>query len=189
MIYELSRFLSFVILKILFKLEIKGKEIFPQNQPFVIASNHVSHLDPVVIGVGCPEALYYLAKEELFRNTLFGLLLKNLNVIPLKRSATDFRALRLALAILKQKPLVIFPQGTRADSYDNFKSGVGFLYKKTSAVIIAAKVYGTDMVLSINAKFLRRGKIKVVFDRVTGVKDTDSYEEIAAKVIAKIKTL
>lgn len=189
MIYELSRFICFVVLKIFFKLETKGKETIPGNKPFILASNHVSHLDPVIVGAACPRSTYYLAKEELFQSKPFSLLLSGLNVIPLKRSATDFRALRLALAILQEKPLAIFPQGTRADSYDNFKSGVGFLHKKTGAPIVAAHVYGSERVLSKSAKFFKKGRIKVIFDRVTDIKQGDTYEEIARKVIAKIKAL
>jgi len=181
--------LSFVLLKIFFKLQVKGKEVFPYEQPFILAANHISHIDTVVIGVGCPRRLHYLAKEELFKNKLFGLYLKKLNVIPLKRSRTDFRALRLALMILREKPLAIFPQGTRADSYDSFKAGAGFLYKKTEVPIIAAKVCGTDIVLPRNAKFFKAGKIKVIFERVANIKQDDSYEEITAKIIAKIKSL
>ncbi|MDP2923019.1 MAG: 1-acyl-sn-glycerol-3-phosphate acyltransferase, partial [Candidatus Omnitrophota bacterium] len=65
MIYEISKFLCFVVLKIFFKLEVKGKEFLPRNRPCIIASNHISHLDPVVVGAGCSCALHYLAKEEL----------------------------------------------------------------------------------------------------------------------------
>lgn len=105
MIYEISKFLCFVVLKILFKLEVKGKDFLPRNRPFIIASNHRSYLDPIVVGVGCSCALHYLAKEELFKNKLFSLILRNLNVIPLKRSTTDLGALRMALAILKKRTI------------------------------------------------------------------------------------
>jgi 1-acyl-sn-glycerol-3-phosphate acyltransferase len=189
MTYEICKAICFLILKLFFKLEVKGREVFPRHKPFILASNHVSFLDPVAVGVGCPYALFYLAKEELFRNKLFGSLLKNLNVIPLKRSATDFRALRSALTILRNKPLAIFPQGRRAHGYDDFKAGVGFLHKKTDAPIIAAKVYGTEKALPRGAKSFKREKIKVIFEKVTDIGQSDSYEEIAAKVVTKIKSL
>jgi 1-acyl-sn-glycerol-3-phosphate acyltransferase len=189
MLYRLSRLLCLIILRIFFKLETQGAQFFPSRGPFILASNHLSHLDPVVVGVACPRPLHYLAKEELFANKAFGLYLKYLNVIPLKRATGDLRAIRIALAILKKDPLAIFPQGTRSDNYDDFKAGVGFLRKRIKAPIIAAKVYGTDKILPRGAKFFKKGRIKVIFDKVSDIGESDSYEEIAVKVIAKIKTL
>jgi 1-acyl-sn-glycerol-3-phosphate acyltransferase len=189
MIYKVSRLICVAFLKIFFKIEIIGREKFPRKGPFILASNHISHLDPVAVGVGCPRPLHYLAKEELFKNKLFALLLKNLNVIPLKRPAGDLGAIRKALAALKRNPLAIFPQGTRSNTYENFKAGVGFLHKKTAVPVIAARVYGSDKILPKGAKFFKPGKIKVIFDRVSNMNDDDSYEEIAAKVIARIKSL
>lgn len=174
---------------LLFKIEIKGRQSFPKNEPFILASNHISNLDPVVVGVGCPSKLAYLAKEELFKNKLFGFYLKALGCIPLKRGQSDVGVLRKAINILKEKPLVIFPQGGRAESYDTFKSGVGFLQKKTGVPVIAAKVYGTDQILPKGAKFFKKGKAKVIFAKVQHINKEDSVEDIAAKVMEKIKSL
>jgi 1-acyl-sn-glycerol-3-phosphate acyltransferase len=189
MLYSFCRFICLVILKLFFKLEVKGREAFPQKGPFILASNHVSNLDPVVVGVGCPRTLNYLAKEELFKNKAFGIFLKNINVIALKRSSGDLRVMRQALEILKNKPLAIFPQGTRTESFDTFKEGVGFLYKRSKAPIIAARVYGSNRVLAKGAKFPKFGKIKVVYAKVEGLNSEDSRETIAAKVVETIKKL
>ena len=189
MLYSISRFLSACILKIFFNLEIKGKEAFPKNRPFILASNHISNLDPVVAGVGCPYKLAYLAKEELFKNKLFGRYLKSLGCIPLKREQSGAGVLRQALKVLKTKPMVIFPQGGRSESYDDFKAGVGFLQKKSGVPVIAAKVYGTGQILPKGAKTFKKGRIKVIFARVDAIKKGDSIEDIAVKVMERIKNL
>jgi 1-acyl-sn-glycerol-3-phosphate acyltransferase len=85
--------------------------------------------------------------------------------------------------------LLIFPQGTRATNYDSFKEGVGFLYKKSKAPVIAAKVYGTDKVLPKGARFLRFGKIKVIFSRVEGLEGQNTRHQVTARVIETIKSL
>ncbi|MCM8787326.1 MAG: 1-acyl-sn-glycerol-3-phosphate acyltransferase [Candidatus Omnitrophica bacterium] len=189
MLYIILKPICIAILKIFFGFKVEGKELFPKNKPFILASNHLSNLDPVVIGAACPYKLYYLAKEELFRNKLFAFLIKKLNAIPLSRKKTDFGVLRLALKILKEKPILIFPQGTRSFTFNNFKAGVGFLYKKTGLPIIVAKIYGTDKVLPKGARFLKKGKIRVFFDKVTYLDKDDTVEEIAKKVVEKIKSL
>ena len=189
MLYKLLSSLAAFLLKVLFKIEVKGKEAMPHNHPFILISNHISNLDPIVIGAVCPYELCFLAKEELFGNKPFALLLKAIGVLPLKRGKSDIRMIRTCLEILKKKPLLLFPQGTRSDSYDKFMPGVGFLYKKTGLPVIAAKIYGTDKILPKGAKFLKAGKIKVIFDKVRDIKNTDSRQEVTLKVREKIKVL
>ncbi|MFA5008169.1 MAG: lysophospholipid acyltransferase family protein [Candidatus Omnitrophota bacterium] len=189
MTYEICKALCFLIVKLFCKIEVRGREVFPQKGPFILASNHISYLDPEVVGMLCPRQLNYLAKEELFQNKVFGAFLRKINVIPIKRGHVDLHVLRLSLKILENKPLLIFPQGTRATNYDSFKEGVGFLYKKSRAPVIVAKVYGTDKVLPKGAKFLKYGKIKVIFSKVEGLEDQQTRHQVTAKVIETIKSL
>ncbi|MDD4183619.1 MAG: lysophospholipid acyltransferase family protein, partial [Candidatus Omnitrophica bacterium] len=157
MTYEFCKRLCFLLVSLFCKIEVEGKDVFPKTGPFILASNHISYLDPEVVGMLCPRQLNYLAKEELFKNKLVAAFLKKINVIPIKRGQADLHVLRLSLKILENKPLLIFPQGTRATNYDSFKEGVGFLYKNSQAPVIAAKVYGTDKVLPKGARFVRFG--------------------------------
>jgi len=190
MVYRLVKLLSFVVCKFLFRIEIEGRDSFPpKNTPFIFASNHSSYLDPVVLAVASPYPLGFLAKKELFRNKIFSLLIKSLGAFSVDREAADIRALKTALKILEDKPLVIFPQGGITDSYDKFKSGVGFLYKRTGAPIVVAKIYGSDHILPKELNRLRLGKIRVVLGRVSDINKQQSHEEIANKVANKIKSL
>ncbi|MCK9614275.1 MAG: 1-acyl-sn-glycerol-3-phosphate acyltransferase [Candidatus Omnitrophica bacterium] len=189
MTYEICKGLCFLIVSLFCKIEVKGKDVFPKAGPFILASNHISYLDPEIVGMVCPRQLNYLAKEELFQNKLFAAFLKKINVIPIKRGQADLHVLRLSLKILEDRPLLIFPQGTRATNYDSFKEGVGFLYKNSQAPVIAAKVYGTDKVLPKGAKFLRFGKIKVIFAKVEGLEGQNTRHQVTAKVVETIKSL
>jgi len=189
MIYEIARFICSVILKTLFHFEITGQNIFPYHQPFILASNHVSNLDPVVLGVACPVPLYYLAKEELFKQKLFGHLLSAIHVIPVKRGKVDIQSVRIALKLLSVKPIVIFPQGTRAAPYDNFKAGVGFFQSKTHVPVFVAKISGTETILPKSATAPKPGNIRVSFTQLNNITADDSYEAVAFKVIEAIKNL
>lgn len=189
MLYKFLRALSKFLLKLFCKIEVKGKDVFPSGGHFILASNHISNLDPVLLGVVSPYVMNYIAKEELFKNKLFGFIMKKINVIPFKRGSSDIKALRTAVRVLKKKNLVIFPQGTRGMEYSNFKLGVGFLHKKTGAPLIVAKIYGSDSVLPKGAKFMRKGKLKVIFAPVDNINEGDTYEEVSTKVIEKIKSL
>lgn len=189
MLYKIGRGLFKFIFKFFFKIEVAGADVFPSRQSFLLASNHLSNLDPVLLGVVCPCRVYYLGKEELFNNKFFAFILRRVGVIPLSRTGSDIGAIRRALNVLRDKSLVIFPQGTRSVDYDRFKSGVGFLHKKARVPIIAAKIYGTDKVFPKGSKLPRRGKIKVVFSRVMDIGDNTTYEDISSRVIEQIKVL
>ena len=164
-------------------------DVFPADQPFILAANHLSNLDPPILAVSCPKRIAFMAKEELFANKLLSLYLKDVGAIPIKRGKSDIRIMRLALKTLKTKALLIFPQGTRGRSFNEANSGVGFLSRKAKVPVIAARIYGTDKVLPKRAKFFRRGKIKVIFAKVNTVKEGDDYQAITQKVMATIESL
>jgi 1-acyl-sn-glycerol-3-phosphate acyltransferase len=191
MLYKLLKPIAAFLFKLFFKIEVKGKEKFPSSGPFILASNHLSYLDPIVLGIGCPHRLYFFAKEELFDKKIVSFFLKRLGAIPLKRDRVDTKVIRAGINLLreKKKPLVIFPQGTRSNNYERFMPGASFLFKKTGVPLIIAKVYGTDRVLPRDAKFVRPGKIKVIFDRIPDLKRTESIQEITFKIKEKIKNL
>lgn len=189
MFYRFTRFLIRQFCKLFFHLKIENSQILPKKGPFILASNHISNLDPPVVGATCPPLLNFLAKEELFYNKLGGWYMRRLNTIPLNRKSGDIGALRLALKILKTKPLAVFPQGTREESLDDFKSGVGFLYKKTRVPLFVARVFGTEEILPKGASFFKPGTIRIVFGSVEGLDLQDSYEEVALKVMKAIKSL
>jgi 1-acyl-sn-glycerol-3-phosphate acyltransferase len=189
MLYRLSKFSIICFSKIFFRTKVKGKEVFPKNQPFILASNHISYLDPPIVGSSCPYKLAYLAKEELFNNKLLAVWLRDVGVVPLKRGRADIEAMRTSIKTLKSRPLLIFPQGTRSQDLDKVNPGVGFLHRKTGAPVIAARIYGPDKILPDGAKFFHPGRIKIVFAEVDNIDKSDSNEDIALKVLNKIKSL
>jgi len=185
MLYRFSTFLSYCILKIFFKLEVQGKDQFPAGKPFILASNHISNLDPPVLAVACPYRISFLAKEELFEGRAASFYLRGVGAFPLKRGRADVKAIRLCLKILQTRALLLFPQGTRGFDFDKVSPGVGFLCKKAKIPVIAAKVCGTDKILPRGSKALNKGRVGVIFKRVDDINDSDTYEEITEKVINK----
>ncbi|MCD6583154.1 MAG: 1-acyl-sn-glycerol-3-phosphate acyltransferase [Candidatus Omnitrophica bacterium] len=187
MLYRILRSLAILLFKLFFRIEVEGKDKVPKEGGFILASNHLSFLDPVVLGLASPRRLYFLARNDLFTNKLFSSFIKKLGAVPLKREKPDITAMRIALKIIKNNcPLVIFPQGTRGQLMRS-KPGVGFLFKRTHVPIITAKIYGTDRALPKGARMIRFKKIKVFFDRIDNLEEEDDYRKISLKVLEKIK--
>ena len=97
--------------------------------------------------------------------------------------------MRQALAILKEKPLLVFPQGLVGAPWEQAHEGIGFLAKKSGVPIIAARIYGSENVLPMFQRRRNKESIRVIFSRVDTIKPCDTRSEIAHKVMAKIKSL
>lgn len=149
-----------------FGLEVSGKEHVPQQGSFIVASNHVSYLDPPVIGVACPRRLSFLARSSLFRHPLLGAFLRGIHAIPLKREEGDLGAVRTAvLRLHRGEPVAIFPEGGRQLSgrLGEAKRGVGLLAATARVPIVPAVVTGTFQALPPGSRRLGRAKIRVAF--------------------------
>jgi 1-acyl-sn-glycerol-3-phosphate acyltransferase len=132
--------------RILFGLRIFGSGNIPKRGPVIIAPNHVSYADPVVVGLGVPRELHFLAKEELFEPPVFGSLIRAYNAIPIKRGVVDRRALKSAAGVLKGgNALLVFPEGTRSKDGRLLpgRPGIGFLAVESEAIVVPCYVAGS----------------------------------------------
>lgn len=128
-------------------LRVTGREHLPPRAPYIVAANHISVLDPPVMGGALPVECAFFAKVELFANPLFGAFIRGLNAIPVRRGSADREALSRALAALRGGlPLVIFPEGTRDRSarLRPAKPGLGFLAVSAGTPIVPAYISGTN---------------------------------------------
>ena len=189
MLYRISTTLAYCYIRFFYKIEVRGKENIPKKGSFILAANHLSNLDPPLLAALSPREVSFLAKEELFKNKISGLYFRSVGLMPLKRGQNDIGAVRLALKVLKSKPLAIFPQGRRGSSMEAANNGVGFLCKKARVPVVAARIYGTSKEPSKRVNFFNKGKIRVIFARVDNIEKGDNYQEITLKVMDKIKSL
>jgi len=113
--YSLLRRVAIVIFKIFFTIKIEGKDNIPRQGGMIFASNHLSYLDPIVLGLLIPRRMNFIAKEELFENFFFRLLIAKLGAFPVKREKVDRTTYQKILDLLKKgEILVFFPEGTRS---------------------------------------------------------------------------
>lgn len=192
MLYWVFRFICWLVVGPVCRIKAYGKENLPEKGGFILASNHVSNLDPVALGVACPRALNYMAKHELFSNPLASWVLYHSNAFPLKRDTADLSAIKEAIRRVKAgSGLLLFPQGTRVADLDDRtpQPGVGFLAAKLDAPVIPAFVKGTSDALPKGAKFIRPKKISIYFGPQISVERGLPYEQIASMVMDNIRRL
>lgn len=163
---------------------IKGKSIY--------ACNHQTNADIMIVATKCFNRMYSLGKSELAKNKLVSGYLKGIGCIFVKRGQADINAVKTTLRVLKdkQKPIVIFPTGTRTsapDEVENLKNGVVMFALKAQAPIV-------PMVLVRKAKLFRRNRLVIgepidITPYLERQKDKQVYSEINDLLSKKMEEL
>ncbi len=191
MLFKFGRFICAVWIKLRFGLTVSGLENVPAKGGFVLAGNHVSYLDPVVLGVACPVDVFFMAKEELFKG-MFGVLLKNVNAFPVHRNTADLGAIRMAMRVVAAgKGLVIFPEGARQPEgmLGAGLPGAGFIAQKLSVPVVPAFVRGTAQALPPNAKKIKYCRLHVAFGKPILFERRMPNQDAASLIMDRIKEL
>ena len=191
--YKLSRFILFLFLKIFFWLKCEGKGNVPKAGGVIIASNHLSYLDPLAIGCASPRAIDFMARDSLFSVPFLGDWMRAVGAFGVKRNSADISAMKEAIYRLQHgRVLTLFPEGTRQVSTlvsTKVEPGVGFLAAKSGAVVIPAFVWGTEKALPRGAKFFRPSRIRVKFGAPVKIDKDKPYEEIAQDILKDIRLI
>lgn len=163
LIFRLGHDFAALFARTCLRLELRGLEGVPRRGPLLIASNHISYWDPPLVGSLVPREVHFLAKEELFRNRLFGALISRYNSIPIRRGPQARSALRGAEDVLAEGgAVIIFPEGTRSRSGEFLppRAGVARLAAHGRAPVLPVYVAGSNQ---IRRSMLRRVPVRISF--------------------------
>ena len=131
----------------IYGLHVEGRENIPKEGAIIVAPNHKSNFDPPIVGVAFKDRIiHYMAKEELFKNPIFGYILRQFGTFPVKRGSIDRMAIRRAILELKEgNALGIFPEGTRIqrEGLGRFHSGMASLAFMSGVSILPVAVVGS----------------------------------------------
>lgn len=179
---------------------VTGAENIPARGGFILAANHTSYLDPLLLGAAVRRELYYMGREELFkRGALSAWVMRRLHTFPVKRHGGDLAALRTSLGILKQGgALGIFPEGTRVKhtNLKRGKPGIGFIVAKAGVPVIPAYIEGAFEALPHGRKTFKRHPVAVrigepiIFDaHAIDGRGKEVYQEVSDRIMARIAEL
>lgn len=130
----------FIPIKLFFPTIVKGRKNLPKGKA-IYASNHQTNFDIMVLACGLYRRIYALGKAELFKNKFISWFLRGIGCVKINRGTADIEAVKNVYTVLKkkQKPIVIFPTGTRNSSPDevqDIKNGVAMFSVKTHSPIV-----------------------------------------------------
>ena len=156
MFYYVVKAICWLIFKIFWKINMVGIENVPKEGGLILASNHVSYLDPIVLAITMKRKICFIAKKEAFNNIFGNTILKQLNAFPVDRGKIDIRSLKKALSILQEnKVLGIFPEGARSldGELQELKLGIIKIAMKTGVPILPVGIIGTHKIYSHGKSF------------------------------------
>jgi 1-acyl-sn-glycerol-3-phosphate acyltransferase len=187
--YDFAHAFVGVLLRAAFRYRVVGAEKVPRDGGVIVAANHISNLDPPILGVALPRPVSYMAKKELFAIPVLKTVITHLNAFPVDREAGGTAALRASLRMLKEGRAVgVFPEGGRNVSGTNEeKAGAAFLAAASGAPVVPAAIVGTRRLRLFGRVTVVFGDpMHVVRNRQSG---SDGLEKGAAEIMQRIRTL
>jgi 1-acyl-sn-glycerol-3-phosphate acyltransferase len=149
-------------------LRTSGLEHVPRDGAFILVSNHISLLDPMIIGSTAGHLtgrlVHFMAKEELRHWRIIGWLATQAGVYFVRRGEGDRAAQRLSLELLARgEPIAVFPEGTRSRNglLGEPRDGAALLAMRSGAQLLPVSITGSDRLFPRGARLPRRSRVTV----------------------------
>lgn len=153
--YHICRCIVWPFAKILYPIKVIGKKNTPKGRA-ILACNHTSNLDIVILDCCRVKRPFVLAKHTLFKNKFLGWCFKKFGGIPVNRQDLSTATVRETIKVLEQdNHLILFPEGTRKETLDEttaLKNGMALFALKTNSPIV-------PMYMAMKPKLFRFNKL------------------------------
>lgn len=206
MVYRVLKLLLAAIFRVLWRPTITGVENIPRRGPLILASNHLSFMDSMVIPVTVPRRVAFLAKSDYFTGTGFkGALSREwftfFGMIPVDRddSRSAQQSLEAALEVLGSGGAFgIYPEGTRSLDGRLYRgrTGVGYLALTAGVPVVPVALSGTEKLQPVGSRLPRLAKVTVSFGkpldftgRFEGMSAAKARREATDEIMAAIHAL
>jgi 1-acyl-sn-glycerol-3-phosphate acyltransferase len=177
----------------LFRTTIVGRENLPATGGVVLAGNHVSHADPVLLWSKSPRPVHFMTKSEMWDSAVLGWFLDRFWAFPVRRGLADRTAIARATEYLSAgEPIGIFPEGTlNPDGTIEPKGGAAFIALRSAVPIVPVGIAGTDRIMPAGARMMRFPKVVISFgspiacDPIQGARK-QQVEAVTAEIMRRV---
>jgi 1-acyl-sn-glycerol-3-phosphate acyltransferase len=183
------------------KFKVAGRENVPLTGPVILACNHQSYLDPLLLGCGSPRApIEYMARDTLFKHPIAGFYFRHSHTFPVRRGGADRQAWKHFEDLVEQgKQVSFFPEGTRTQDGKLLPvvPGSGMLiHRCPAATVIPVRIRGTWKVLNKRGGWGGFHPVSIAFGPPVDLKpewsqdgSREVYQAVADKVMAAIAAI
>jgi 1-acyl-sn-glycerol-3-phosphate acyltransferase len=169
--YGIAKLVAAPLLRFAFRIRLRGRDRVPRRGGLLVVSNHISQLDPPILGMFLPRPVYWMAMRELFEHWFFGRLVHCWRCLPVDRQSRDSRSVRDAMRHLRAGDcVVIFPEGgvrvgekSALHGSGEFKEGAAMIARRAQVPVLPVVIHGTRAAYDWRNWFFRRPPITIQF--------------------------
>ena len=206
MLYQVIHGIVQPVVKALWRPVVTGLEHIPATGGVILASNHLSFVDSVVIPIVVPRKVVFLAKSDYFtgtglKGTATRLWFEGIDMLPVDRDDTKaaLDSLDTALRVLAEGDAFgIYPEGTRSRDGRLYRgrTGVAHLALTAGVPVVPVGLSGTEHIQPVGSRLPRLAKVTVAFGeplsfahRFDGVPLGRARREVTDEIMAAIQRL
>jgi 1-acyl-sn-glycerol-3-phosphate acyltransferase len=175
----------------MFDLKVYGIEHVPTSGGVLLLGNHLSFLDPPLVGTQLRRPASFLAKSELFDIPVFGHIISRVNAFPVRQGAGDIGAVRETIRRLKEgHVLTVFPEGSRSldGELQPLAAGFTLIVRKVDVPVIPVAIDGSYQAWPRGKAIPQSAPVRVKFGPPMDLKDLKAAA-IVPKVEAELRRL
>jgi 1-acyl-sn-glycerol-3-phosphate acyltransferase len=174
--HTLQSLLRFIF-TVFFSYRAYGMENLPKKGGVLILSNHQSFLDPILLSLLLRRPMSYLARSELFKNPVFGRLIRALHAFPVEQGRGDMGAMKETIRRLQEGHLLnIFPEGSRTENgqIGKIERGAALVIRRAHVPVIPVAIDGSFAAWPKGQKLPRPHRVKVLYGPALEVEGLDA---------------
>ena len=165
----------------------------PRRGPAILASNHISGLDPMLLQSACPRLIRWMMAREYYEIPGLSRQLDAIGAIPVARNGRDMQATRMALAALAGGCVLgVFPEGRIAKDHDllPFQLGIGLLAMRSGVKVYPARVTGSQLGMKMAEALFEPQNTRLAFGEPVDLSDMEPLDKpwaVYAQATARIE--
>jgi 1-acyl-sn-glycerol-3-phosphate acyltransferase len=190
--YRILRGLVRFILCKFYDLRVEGIENLPVSKRVILAGNHTSVLDGLIVMAAYPHKVYFLVAESIFERKILGFIARQLGFIPVNRGGFNKEAIREAVRILTTRhTLGVFPEGKISDDENLIvgKKGVAVIAKRTQTPIVPFAIEGAYYAWPKFKKYPQRHPVQIRFGSPLDITTYQEPQGVVDEVMQEIKNI
>ncbi len=184
--YWIGHTLSKIFAKVVCSYRVQNREGLERLEGgLLIASNHVSFLDPPLIGAAYRVPIFYFARKTLFDHPVANFIYRRVNAIPVNQEKPELSILKHVIGLLKQgEKVVIFPEGERTldgKLKEEGQPGIGMIVTKANVPVLPVRLFGPEKALPRGSGKIRRHPVTLVVGEPIDFRDIAEDENLSTK--------